>query len=90
MNFGQRARAEEFLAKKLAKYPDDVIKSFEVPESYLLKLRAEAVPERLAKVMYPDKPYFVDVTKAPDQFGLRADQVDELVEVIIPGSGRIG
>ena len=34
-------------------------------------------------------PIRVDVTKAPGQFGLRSQQIDELIDAIIPGSGKI-
>ena len=89
LNFGQRGRAIEFLQKLLGrKLQGASIKSFRVPKSYLQRLRQNAVPESEASA-YPDKPIEVDVTKAPDQYGLREDQLDELVSEIIQGSGEI-
>src|SRR5437870_4402367 len=89
LNFGDRARAEEFLAQRLSQYPSDVIKSFEVPESTLSRISANAIPESLAGSL-PGRALLVDATKAADQFGLRTTQNDELVQDRIQRSGRIG
>jgi len=90
LNFGSRARAEEFLAQRIQQeMPGATIKSFEVPRSFLDQLRAAAVPERLAR-QYPGRPIIVDVTRAPDQFGLRPEQIQALRRVIIQGTGRQG
>ncbi|MFM7887131.1 MAG: hypothetical protein ACKPCM_10670, partial [Pseudanabaena sp.] len=87
LNFGQRGRAEEFLQQRLGQgFSDTVVKSFEVPKSYVDELRNSAVPERLAK-QFPSSPIVVDTTKAPDQYGLRPTQLDQLRNVIIQGSG---
>jgi len=88
LNFGSRARAERFLNQRLAQgMPGASIRSFVVPQSFLDDLRNAAVPERLAR-QFPDRPIVVDVTKAPDQYGLKPEQVDELRRVIIQGTGR--
>jgi filamentous hemagglutinin len=90
LNFGDRARAEQFLAQRLGQgMPGATVRSFEVPRSFLEDLRTAAVPERLAR-QFPDRPIVVDVTKAPNQFGLRPEQVDELRRAIIQGTGREG
>ncbi len=65
------------------------VKSFEVPASFVDELKAAAVPERLAR-QFPDRPFIVDPTKAPDQFGLRPSQFDDLLRAMISGSGRTG
>jgi hypothetical protein len=88
LNFGDLERAQSFLQQRLAKFPDDVIKSFKVPTSYVDSLRSMAVPKELAQ-QFPNLPIIVDVTKAADQFGLRAAQFEDLVKNIIPGSGII-
>jgi RHS repeat-associated protein len=83
LNFGSRDRAEEFLATRLSQgMSDSQIKEFEVPVSLLDDLRSAAVPESMAQA-FPDRPILVDVTKAPDQFGLRQPQMSELQAYII-------
>lgn len=94
LNFGQRARAEELLQRRLLQYPDNPsqIKSFEVPKSYVDELRATAVKERGSRKTRAnrDKPMMVDVKQAPDQYGLRTkEQIDRLRSVINQGTGRI-
>jgi hypothetical protein len=89
LNFGSRARAEEFLARRLSQgMTDATMKSFQVPKSFLDELRATAVPESMAGTN-PGKPILVDVTKAPDQYGLRAAQIDALRRAILQGSGEV-
>jgi filamentous hemagglutinin len=88
LNFGNKARAESFLSKRIAQgMPGVEIKSFEVQSSFLEKLRSTAIPESFAK-QFPNKPIIVDITKAPDQFGLRLEQILELNKKIIQGTGR--
>jgi hypothetical protein len=88
LNFGDKARAEQFLATRLQQgMPSAQMKSFEVPQSFLNDLRASAVPESMAK-QFPGRPLLVDPTKAADQFGLRPDQIEALRQAIIQGSGR--
>jgi hypothetical protein len=90
LNFGNEARRDAFLAQKLSQdMPGATIKSFEVPESFLSELQRAAVPERMAK-MFPGRPIVVDITKAPNQFGLRTPQIKMLRVIVIQGSGKIG
>ncbi|MBW4603682.1 MAG: hypothetical protein KME29_29965 [Calothrix sp. FI2-JRJ7] len=90
LNFGQRARAEDYLARKVEqRLPDARIKSFKVPRNFLNEIRTSAVDESLAKKSFPDRPFRVDVTKAPDQFGLRKPQIQTLRSNIIQGSGKV-
>jgi len=89
LNFGSRARAEQFFAQKLGQgLPGAKIKSFEVSQAFLEQLRGAAVAEPKA-AMAPGRPLRVDVTKAPDQFGLRPQQIKALKDAIKPGTGRI-
>jgi RHS repeat-associated protein len=89
LNFGQRARAIEFFDKRINQgMADTQIKSFQVSKAYLDEVRSTAVPERLAR-LHPDSPIQVDVTKAPDQYGLRRDQIEQLRTLIIKGSGKV-
>jgi len=90
LNFGSRARAEQFLTQRLAQgLPGARIKSFEVTKSFVDELRAIAVTEQKVSA-FPDRPIAVDLTKAPDQFGLRPEQIKALNDAIIQGTGRIG
>lgn len=89
LNFGQKDRALAYLAQKLEKgLPGAELKSFQVPKSFLEKMRGIAVPEELAKV-FPNSPVIGDATKAIDQLGLRPDQIEELLKVIELGSGKV-
>lgn len=88
LNFGDQARAEAFLAKRIEQVmAGATMKSFEVPRKFLDELRAAGVPESMAR-QYPGRPLIVDVTKAADQFGLRPEQIEALRRAIIQGSGR--
>jgi hypothetical protein len=88
LNFGSEARAQRYFAQKVSRgLPDVQTKSFEVPKEFLDELRSSAVPERLGKT-FPDRPILVDVSKAPDQFGLRPDQIEALKKVILAGTGK--
>jgi filamentous hemagglutinin len=90
LNFGSRARAEEFLARRIDQgMPGATVRSFEVPRSFVDELRAIAVPEIQAR-QFPGRPIIVDVTRAPDQFGLRAKQIEALRRAIIQGTGQQG
>lgn len=89
LNFGSRERALEFLSKRLGQgMPDATIKSFSVQKSFIDELRASAVLESEAAAN-PGRPLVVDITKAADQFGLRAEQIEELNRAIILGSGKV-
>ena len=86
LNFGQANRAESFLARRLAQGYNDTIKTFEVPKAFVEDLRATSVFESEAS-SFPNAPLKVDLAY-PDQFGLRAEQIQELNNIILPGSGR--
>ncbi|MCX7805515.1 MAG: hypothetical protein N3A38_10045, partial [Planctomycetota bacterium] len=90
LNFGQRARAEELLAQKMAQAPQGewVIKSFSVPQRVVEDIRKAAVLEEQVKSV-PSAPIRGDVTKAPDQFGLRPEHIEVLEDAIIQGTGKI-
>lgn len=59
LNFGDEARAQQFLEQRLEQFPDSTIKSFEVPRSFLDELRATAVPE-IDRSLYPNRPVIAD------------------------------
>lgn len=93
LNFGSRSRAQEFLARRLAQgFAGTVARRFEVPQSFLDDLRAAAITEAelFANPGLRGRPLRVDITRAPDQFGLRPAQIEELRQDIIQGSGRQG
>jgi hypothetical protein len=69
INFGSRARAESFFARRMRQGECPTLKAFDVREAFVEELRQSAVPERFANI-FPDQPIMVDITKAPDQFGL--------------------
>lgn len=87
LNFGDEARAQQFLQQRLEQFPDNSIKSFEVQKSFLDELRGTAVDEQ-SRSLYPDRPVIADPTKASDQFGLSAQQIGQLRNNIVPGSGK--
>ena len=89
LNFGSRQRAEEFLAQRIEQnMQDSSIKTFKVTESFFNEIRESAVPESLAR-QNPGKPIVVDSSKAMDQFGIRLEQFDSLINSIIPKTGKI-
>ena len=97
-NFGSKARAEQYLAQKLNPYqklgplPGATVKSFVVPKTFLDEIRAAAVTERQLNLdpSLAGRPLRVDIGKAPDQFGLRPEQLDAFRNAIIQGTGRTG
>ncbi len=73
VNFGDAARAEAFLAKLLAQgYEGTTIKTFRVPTSYFEHIKAQAVPESMAK---GSSVFQVDITKTSTSYGLRLSQL---------------
>jgi len=89
LNFGDEARAREFLQQRLAGgYPDNVIKSFDVPSSFVDELRTSAVPEA-KRGLHPTNPVIADPTKAADQFGLPGNWTQRLRDTAIQGSGQV-
>lgn len=87
LDFGDEARAQEFLAQRLVQEKEGtVIKSFDVPTSYVDVLRARAMPESMAK--QPGASVIsVDTTKTASSFGLRSSELPGLQRAIILGSG---
>ncbi len=80
LNFGEEARAQEFLAQKVAGgLPGATVKSFEVDAGMLERLQSEAVPQSFGK-LYPDRPQLVDITKAPNQFGIPSNYFRRFAE----------
>jgi filamentous hemagglutinin len=98
LNFGDKARAEQYLAQKLnpnqklGPLPGAEVKSFEVPKSFVDELRASAVTEAelAANPALKGRPLVSDPTKTPDSFGLRPEQIEKLKKAIIEGSGKTG
>jgi hypothetical protein len=89
LNFGDKGRAEEFLVARLEQgMPEVRMKLFEIPRSFFTDLQNAAVPESMAR-QFPESPLVVDPTKAPDQFGLRRNQIETLKNSIIQGSGKL-
>ena len=89
LNFGDKARAEAFLAQRIKQgMSGTTIKSFQVPQSALTELQQSAVLESQVAAN-PGAPILVDVTKAPNQFGLRAQQIQRLQQQILQGSGKV-
>ena len=87
LNFGNAARAKEFLAQRLGQgFLDTTIKTFKVPNSFVKDLVKSQIPETLAR-KFPSLPFLVDTTKAALQFGLREPQIVALQRSIIRGSG---
>jgi hypothetical protein len=84
LNFGSRARAEEFLQKRGA---GARIVAFEVDEQWIQSLRSAAMPEQGTTGIRGPK--LVDVRFAADQIYIPPDLVPELQDFIIPGSGHV-
>jgi len=87
LNFGQEERAQQFLQVRQSQgHLYDVIKSFEIAEEFLQKLRQEAILESEVAQFGRTRPVRVDM-EFPDQFGLRPQQIEELRNAIIQGTG---
>lgn len=88
LNFGYEERAQQFLQVRRSQgHVDDVIKSFEVSEAFLQKLRQEAILESEVAHFGRRLSLRVDI-EFPDQFGLRSQQIEALRNAIIQGTGR--
>ena len=81
LNFGNEARALEFLGQKLSQGLAADIKVFPVPKSFLEELGQTAVAESEA-AQFPQSPVIADPTKAANQFGLRASQIEKLEQLL--------
>lgn len=91
LNFGDPIRAREFLSKRIIQNMEGAtIKKFEVPQSVLEDLRKNAIHESKIKEIDPNKtkPIIADPTRASNQYGLREQQIKELQDKIIQGSGN--
>lgn len=84
LNFNQEVRALEFLARR-GDY--SYIVRFAVTREFLGFIRDISVDEDKAR-LYPDRPIRVD-TLYPDQFGIRSNLFDELLEHVVPGSAEV-
>jgi RHS repeat-associated protein len=90
LNFGQQTTAEELLQRARARgVPGAVLKSFEVPRSYLRELRDASVTEEMVD-LFPDRPIRVDLDRAPDQFGIRPSEFEHLLQQVREGTVRTG
>ncbi|MEU6259187.1 hypothetical protein [Streptomyces sp. NPDC047043] len=88
LNFGVKKRADDFLEKRLSQgFSDSKIKSFDVDAQFVDWLRANAVPESMAKD-FPGAPLKVDTTKAVDQYMLRPQHMSAFFDSMIQGTGR--
>ena len=84
LNFNQETRALEFLARRGDR---SYMVRFAVESAFLGFLRDISVDEDKAR-LYPDRPIKVD-THYPDQFGIRSNLFDELLEHVVPGSAEV-
>ena len=87
LNFGQEGRAMSYLDRKVADgLPGTQLKSFEIDARFLDEIRSTAVPESLAR-RNPGAP-ILSRDPYPDQFGLRPDQFQRLMESVFQGTGK--
>jgi hypothetical protein len=85
LNFGSEDRALEFLRENRGSRGRIV--AFEVPEDWVRSLQSGAIPE-LGTTSMGRSLRNVDIRRAADQFEIPPSLVDELEQLIIPGSGR--
>lgn len=87
LNFGQEGRAMSYLDMKVADgLPGAHLKSFDVDPRFLDEIRATAVPESLAR-RNPGAP-IISRDPFPDQYGLRPDQFQRLMESVYQATGK--
>lgn len=87
LNFGQEGRGLSYLDRKVADgLPGAHMKSFDVDPRFLDEIRATAVPESLAR-RNPGAP-IISRDPFPDQYGLRPDQFQRLMESVYQGTGK--
>ncbi len=88
LNLGQKSKAVNFLRlKREGNLPGAASPSYEVSSTYLQQLQASAVPEHLA-IEYPDLPIQMDLGAIPDQFGIRQQDFDRLLDAVLQGSSH--
>jgi RHS repeat-associated protein len=85
VNFGQEARAMQFLAKR---GDNAVLLEFKITKDFVDKIKNDAVPQSQGR-LYPTKPQVVDATKAPDQFGIPQNYFQELLNNIDKNSIKV-
>ncbi len=89
INIDQEERARIFLLQRAVQDKPTSIKSFDVDPAFVDQLRRMAVLEDVAS-SFPERPIRVDVTKAPDQFGLtNPEWIQKLRDAIIQGTGKV-
>ena len=87
LNFGDRSRADEFLAIRHSQgHTDDVIKAFDMDATYVDSLFERAVPQQGARGAPIQH---VDPTKTDVSLGLASSEFPGLLDHIVQGSGRI-
>ncbi|WNG47488.1 hypothetical protein F0U60_27740 [Archangium minus] len=91
LNFGDRARAEEFLAVRHDQgHRQTVMKGFQVPYDTFDSIRKSSVPESAARdPRYQQRPIQVDVNKGDHQYGLNWQSLQQVNSTAVPGSGRV-
>ncbi len=88
INIEQQKRADGFLKRRVKQNKPASIKEFQVEQSYVDKLRKEAVLESDVSD-FPGRPVKVDLP-TKDQFGLKtSEQIQELRNAIKQGSGKV-
>lgn len=87
LNFGQEGRAFSYLERKISDgLPGAHIKSFDVDAKFLERIRSAAVPENVAR-RSPGSP-IISRDPFPDQYGLKPEQFQDLMNSFYKGSGR--
>ena len=87
LNFGETGRATDYLSTKVAQgLPDAQLKSFEIYPAFLEQVQSQAVPEQFAHT-FPDRP-IISADPFPNQFGIRQNQFQQLLDSIYQGSGK--
>ncbi len=85
INVNQETRAVAFLARR---GDTASLVRFELRPEFVEKLRSSSVRQELGRAN-PTRPQQVDVTAAPDQFGIPSNLFDELLQNVVPDSVRI-
>lgn len=86
LNFGSPERALEFVTQNRGTGARVV--AFEVDEQWVQSLRSAAIPEFRTGPLAGRQPRLVDIRFAEDQMEIPSSLIDELVQFIVPGSGR--
>jgi len=89
LNFGDEARAYEYLFQKLAQLSDFVLKTFEVPTSFATSVDAASISETQGGAITSDDPIQGDETRTQNSYGLPSSWITRIRAVIVQGTGRI-